>query len=256
MVFHILLGLVGHPPLPINIVYTLDDARQPALPYIPSSSSSQHTSNPKVQFSKILYKFLKHALHTHSYKITTLILLTGIIKYHYQLKTRTILGIYILLLYAVYKRQLYLIKKWSNNYTSHQYQSYPNLKNDSIYHSQSLIQQSYHQPVGQYYKPLLIYQPISGYCGYATLNTVITSITIQRYHQQHPNTNSNERSADIALSKGILQCNEPNYIAVDVMCRLLDRLKEKNLWDYFGIEGYDDLSGISYEELSIYIEFA
>lgn len=49
------------------------------------------------------------------------------------------------------------------------------------------------------------------------------------------------------MHNGLLQFGSPNYVAVDVMCTLLEKLRKEGLWQQFGITGYEDLSGISYQ---------
>ncbi len=171
------------------------------------------------------------------------------------------LGWVLYLIQSVY-RQSRRIRVWTNHYTSYEYQDYPNLNQERQYQDNQLLVEAFTTlEVAKHYAPSSVawpvaspgvgetkvpggtgrvyYQPASGYCGYATINTVIGSIA-------HLKTGG--KSTD---GLGLLvypDCLQ--YISARGMMRLLTRVSEhKSESGRYSApwSGVDDLTGCSHD---------
>lgn len=230
MVFHLFLSLIEPPRLPIQLTHSIDEARSTCKQYLPTT---KQPLGSKPSLLKILPYLYWCVIKTHRYKSITLVTLC-VLASRCGIKLQHIILSLISLNVLVYIRQVYRIRKWSNNYTGNQYKPYPNLKDESYYHDTTLIESSYKLGVAKYYAvQKIIFQPISGYCGYATLNTVFASIAVQQ--NKFP------------LDNGILHYYQTNYISDHAMMLLLDQLKSKHiLSEQLGIARYENLCGADY----------
>ncbi|KAI9013481.1 hypothetical protein DFJ74DRAFT_682282 [Hyaloraphidium curvatum] len=201
---------------PIRIVHSEDDARRDAVTSMPPSLLS-------AKALRLIAAMLGTFVEESGVRLPTAVISTAlVVLFRDRLTPARALAVVPTTLAAVSAvlvgRRWLQIRSWTRNGTTNEFKTFPDVREEPPYQAPALLEQMMVQIPAKYFQHIC-YQPISGYCGYATINSVLASISFM--------ATGTVNTGD-PFHVGILAYPPvPGYVSVPTMLDLLRRVQRE-----------------------------